>query len=209
MVLLLDRHITRSDLYDTPMSIIAHEFFHNWNGDAIRPSSDEMLWFIEGATVYYSYRVLLDINLITPSQYEWRRTEIARRYRDNPYRSDVPIARAVNSDLTDRSMVHLLYDGGFLAAEAMDRRIAELTGGNAHLIDVLRTLYSDTDGVRELDEETLCAAIHRVSGHDLSSFVHELVHEVSPPALDPGVSHGEDRAGGESSICPRPCSSCL
>ena len=37
MILLLDRRLDRSELMDTPMAIIAHEFFHNWNGEALGP----------------------------------------------------------------------------------------------------------------------------------------------------------------------------
>ncbi|HUV35889.1 MAG TPA: M1 family aminopeptidase [Patescibacteria group bacterium] len=182
MILLLDPRLDRSDLFDTPVSIIAHEFFHNWNGDAIRPASDELLWFTEGVTVYYSYRILLDLSVIAPVQYEARRAYIASRYRDNPYRTDVAIASAANSDLTDRDMVNLLYNGGFLAAEALDLHLAGLTGGSVRLIDVLRSLYHDgIDG--GLDEAALCEAIRRVGGVDLSLFLHGLVHEPAPEVL--------------------------
>ena len=50
MILLLDRRLDRSELMDTPMAIIAHEFFHNWNGEALGPAGDEFLWFTEGVT---------------------------------------------------------------------------------------------------------------------------------------------------------------
>ncbi len=183
MVLLLDARLDRSDLFDIPMSIIAHEFFHNWNGDAVKPASDRMLWFTEGVTVYYSYRILLDINVIVPAQYEARRDYIANRYHDNPYRRDVAIALAGNTDLNDLDMVNLLYDGGFCVAEALDGRLCELTGGRVHLIDVLRSLYEEGVDGDGLDEATLCETIRRVSGVDLSSYLHELVHENSPEEL--------------------------
>jgi predicted metalloprotease with PDZ domain len=188
MLLLFDPRLDRSDLFDTPMSIIAHEFFHNWNGDAIRPASDEFLWFTEGATVYYSYRILLDVHVIVPSQYESRRAAIARRYHENPYRPDVALASAVNSNLSDQDMVNLLYDGGFFAAEALDRRLAEITGGGVHLIDVLRDLYHNDSSRDGIDENILCDAIRRVSGSDLSSFIEELVKEPSPEVLEESAS---------------------
>ena len=40
MILLLDRRLDRSELMDTPMAIIAHEFFHNWNGEALGPTGN-------------------------------------------------------------------------------------------------------------------------------------------------------------------------
>ncbi|MBN1413202.1 MAG: M61 family metallopeptidase [Spirochaetales bacterium] len=50
--------------YDEKMTLAAHEFFHTWNGERIRPASLSPfdltkpnmcgeLWFLEGATVYY------------------------------------------------------------------------------------------------------------------------------------------------------------
>jgi predicted metalloprotease with PDZ domain len=189
MILLLDQRLDRSALYDSPMSIIAHEFFHNWNGGAIGASTDDFLWFTEGATVYYSYRVLLDVHVIVPDQYDSVRAAIARRFCDNPYREDVPVASAVNSDLTDREMVNLLYDGGFLAAEALDRRLDVLSDGRVRLIDVLRHLYDERgSGDDRMDDERLCGAIDELCGCDLTAFIAALVRTPGgSPLCDPSL----------------------
>ncbi len=189
MVLLLDPGMDRSELYDTPMALIAHEFFHNWNGEAIRPRSDDLLWFVEGATVYFSYHVLVELSIISREQYEWRRERIASRYLENPCRGRVPIRSAGNSDLGDRDMVHLLYDGGFLAAEALDRKLFEVSHGEAGLLDVLRWLYEHESGEQGVDMETIVRSILEVSGHDLSGFLEMLVGDPAPAVL----------AGGEQS----------
>ncbi|UCF05140.1 MAG: hypothetical protein JSV33_14675 [bacterium] len=183
IVLLLDTKLDRSQLFDTPMAIVAHEFFHNWNGETLRPRTDEFLWFTEGVTVYYSYKTLLDANIITPEQHRRNRDLIAKRYMENSYLEAVPIGEAVNSDLGDKDLVNLLYDGGFLAAEALDAHITEITRNRIGLIDILRMMYEEAGGTTYIDEEALTAAVRRLSGHDISGFLHEIIHRPAPSAL--------------------------
>ena len=63
-----------------------------------------------------------------------RRRAIDERYRANPYAGTVSIGEAANSDMRDKDMVNLLYDGGFLAAEALEARLRAETRreGRAH-----------------------------------------------------------------------------
>ena len=137
ILLLLDPSIDRSSLYDVPMSIVAHEFFHNWNGEALRPVDDSFMWFTEGATVLVSYQVLLRAGIIDRRQYSLTEKAILERLWENPLRGDVSLTHAGNGDLTDRDMVDLLYDGGFAASLALDRKIASLTGGRSGIADVI------------------------------------------------------------------------
>lgn len=183
MILLLDPRLDRSELFGTPMSIIAHEFFHNWNGEALRPRSDGFLWFTEGVTVYYSYKVLVDMNIITPRQYARKREGIARRYGENVYLESVPVGKAANSDLADKDMVNLLYDGGFLAAEALDNHIVSTTGGRLRLIDVLRSMYEKAEGPVCIDEAVLVEAIRRMCGSDIRAFLDDMIHTPAPAIL--------------------------
>ena len=180
MVLLLDPHIDRSELFGGKMAIVAHEFFHNWNGEAIRADGDDMLWFTEGVTVYFSYRVLLDAKLMTRDQYGSRYEWVRRRYLDNPYLESVAIGGSGNNDLADKNMVNLLYDGGFLAAEALDNELRGITSGRVGLIDVLKLLY-ETESI--LDEPTLVEAIEELCHRDLSTFISTMIHTPSPEIL--------------------------
>jgi predicted metalloprotease with PDZ domain len=183
MLLLLDRGLDASELMDTPMAIIAHEFFHNWNGEALGPAGDDFLWFTEGVTNYVSYRVLREANVITLGQYESRRLAIFERYHANPYAASVPIGEAANSDMGDKDKVNLLYDGGFLAAEALDGRLRAESGGAVTLIDVLRRMYDDAGGAGTVDEASFVAAARELTGADLSAFLLDLVHTRDPKPL--------------------------
>jgi len=177
--LFLDPGMDKSSLFDIPMSIISHEAFHSWNGDALKPESDDFLWFVEGATVYYSYRVLLDTGIITREQFARRRSMILRRFMDNPYHGEIPIRRAANSNLGDKDLVNFLYDGGYLVSEALDGIIKERTGGEFSLIDVLRYLYRERGKYEYFNRERLICAIRELTGEDISSDLHRLVDEES------------------------------
>ncbi len=180
ILLFLDPAIDRSELYGAPMSIIAHEFFHNWNGEALRPADDSFMWFTEGATVYFSYRVLLRAGIINDLQYDAAESAIIGRCRENALRGSVHLSMAGNSDLSNREMVNLLYDGGFVAAHAIDERISSLTGGSSGLIDVIRRLYRENPDGREIGTGDLNAAILAEIGADLSIFIEELLADPLP-----------------------------
>jgi predicted metalloprotease with PDZ domain len=185
ILLLLDPGIDRSELYGAPMSIIAHEFFHNWNGEILRPADDSFMWFTEGATVYFSYKVLLNAGIINAPQYGSAVSAITERFESNPLRGSIHLSRAGNSDLSDREMVNLLYDGGYLAAKALDDRIRSLTQGSRGLIDVIRRMYREDPGGREIGAGELRDAIIAETGTDLSRFIEEILSDPLPgPDVD-------------------------
>ena len=138
------------------------------------------MWFTEGATVYFSYRVLLKAGIINDLQYDAAESAIIGRCRENALRGSVNLSMAGNSDLSDREMVTLLYDGGFLAARAIDERISSITGGGSGLIDVIRRLYREDPDGREIGVDDLNAAILAETGVDLSVFIEELLADPMP-----------------------------
>jgi predicted metalloprotease with PDZ domain len=180
ILLLLDPGIERTELYGAPMSIIAHEFFHNWNGEILRPSGDSFMWFTEGATVYFSYHVLREAGIISESQYRAVESSIEEKFAANPLRGSIPLSMAGNTDLADRDMVDLLYDGGFLAARALDLEIRARTAGASGLIDVIRRLYTEDSGGREIGTAELAEAIMLETGSDISSFMETVLEDPVP-----------------------------
>jgi predicted metalloprotease with PDZ domain len=173
----------RSDLFDTQMSVISHEFFHNWNGEALSPASDNFQWFTEGVTVYYSYKILLDLGIISNRQYEFKRDSILENYRQNPNLDKIPISSSGNSDMSDKESVNLMYDGGFLAARAIDKYLIDISGGKTELIDVIRSIYKSNKYGSKIDERTFIAEVKEITGHDISEYLRRLVHSPSPDII--------------------------
>jgi predicted metalloprotease with PDZ domain len=182
-MLLLDRRLDRSQLVSNSMAIIAHEFLHNWNGEALEPAGDDFLWFTEGVTNYCSHHVLRKANVITDAQFESHSRGIRERYRSNPYAAKVSLQNAANNDLRDKDMVNLLYDGGFLAAQTLDARLRAESGGSVTLVDVLRRMYENAKGSGTVDESSFLAAVRELTGSDLSGCLRMLVHAPGPTAL--------------------------
>ena len=162
------------------MALIAHELFHSWNGEAARSEGEEFLWFVEGVTVYYSYKILISADIINRAQYEARMNMIRKRYLENPYLDTVSIGGSGNSDLRDKDMVNLLYDGGCLAAEAIERRLGEFSGGSVDLIDVIKFLAEEGGSA---DERALVLAVESLCSRDISAFISALIHTPAPEIL--------------------------
>jgi predicted metalloprotease with PDZ domain len=183
MMLLLDPRLDRSDLMGTPMAIVAHEFLHSWNGEELEPSGNGFLWFTEGVTNFCSYYVLREANVITAEQYGSRRREISERYHANPCTAKMPIAEAANTDMRDKDMVNFLYDGGFLAAQALDGRLRAESRGAVTLVAVVRRMCENAHGGAPADEAAFLAAASELGGGDLSGYLRELVHTTAPKSL--------------------------
>ncbi len=184
--LFLSPRMDASMLFDVPMSIVSHELFHSWNGEAMKPRSSEFLWFIEGATVYYSYRVLLDTGIISPDQYHARRKNILENFYSNPYYEKIPVKGACNDNLGDKNAVRYLYDGGYLVCEAIDKFIRDVSSGKVSLIDVLRYVYEEKGETGYIDREDLINTIEKLTGEDISRYISSLVDSTSvkfPPDL--------------------------
>ncbi len=75
-----------SELTDAVDHLFAHELFHYWLGERVRPAEPTRLvsWFIEGLTDYYALRILHDSGLWTAATYaKWINRHI-REYHANP-----------------------------------------------------------------------------------------------------------------------------
>jgi predicted metalloprotease with PDZ domain len=142
------------------MSTVAHEFFHTWNVERIRPADLEpfdftrpnvscCLWFAEGFTEYYG-----DLSLV--------RAELAddapvapvaalanasgRRVRSPVQMSQhAPFADlAVSNDLTDRGRSYTsYYQYGHALALALDLSLRGRTAGRRSLDDFMRRMWHD------------------------------------------------------------------
>ena len=194
ILLMFDPRMDESDLFDVEMSVISHEFFHNWNGKALSPASDSFMWFTEGVTVYYSYKILIELGIISERQYKRKFDSIIKRYELNPYLRDIPIASSGNNDMSDKDLVNLLYDGGFLSARAIDSYLIDITGGKTELIDIIRNIYENEKYGAPIDEKRFVSEVKKVTGRDISSYLRRLVHTRAPDII-PGGRKETKRTG--------------
>jgi predicted metalloprotease with PDZ domain len=188
LILWLDPGISYAELTERAASVVAHEMFHGWLGEAIRQREPETLWFTEGATSLYAARMLVAAGIW--SEDHARATLNARLRRDfheNPRLGDVAIADAAAMVMADPETVRLGYAGGIAACLALEQWLAA-GGGTARPLDtLLRHLYRHRDD-GHLTRQRLESAILAVTGLDAASWLARHIYDRVPlPDLSPVI----------------------
>lgn len=124
--------------------LLAHEYAHNWIpgrlGQMPEPEQ-ELYWFSEGFTEYYTYKLLANGGMITKEELVARYNELIREYYMLPVR-DASNERIVKDFWSDRNVQRLPYLRGLMFATNLDAEIKRATGGRSSLDDAVRELFS-------------------------------------------------------------------
>jgi predicted metalloprotease with PDZ domain len=179
------------------LSLIAHEYFHLWNGKRIRPEAFEpfdfnreiytrSLWVVEGITAYYDEIILRHAGLISDKEYLALFLDHAKRLKKNPGRFHDSLADAsfdawIKLYQRDEQTINSstsYYEKGQLVATCLDLKMRALSNGEVSLDDVVKALwqeYKDSDGQAYCEGriETLASDL---IGEDLSDFFSDYVH---------------------------------
>lgn len=146
--------------YARTLRFIAHEYFHHFNVKRVRPAAlgpfdydrenfTRMLWFSEGATVYYEDLLLARDGFYSPEEYLRQLASGLSSYESSPGRRFQSPAEASFDTwfgYFDRSE-HLRnttvspYDSGLALSLLLDLSIRHATANRRSLDDVMRTLY--------------------------------------------------------------------
>ncbi|MCP4572960.1 MAG: hypothetical protein GY838_11455 [bacterium] len=177
VLVMIDARTTWGELEDQAASVIAHEMFHGWLGEAIPQEDPAMLWFTEGATTWYAARMLTAAGVWSPDHARrvlQRRLE--RDYEQNRLlgeRAVADVAADVMSD--DAEAVRFAYAGGVAVCVALDSWLARHGGLERPLDGVLRHLYNTRDG-RPLTRASLETAVYEVTGVDCAPWLDSHVY---------------------------------
>ena len=159
VLVMLSPETTWGMLEEQAASVIAHEMFHGWLGEAIPQSDPNMLWFTEGATSWYAARMLVSAGVWTADHATGMlRARIQRDYLDNPVHGKLSPAAAAAEVMADADQVRYGYAAGMNACMALDAMLARTSGDLAPLDEVMRALYEGRDRgplTRELLEQTI------------------------------------------------------
>ncbi len=179
VLIMMDPNITWGDLEDQSASVIAHEMFHGWLGEAIPQRDPDMLWFTEGATTWYAARMLTAAGIWSPDHARAiLEARLDRDYQKNTLKSRISVADAAAEVMAGPNKVRFAYAGGVVACMNLDQWMAENTGKRRPLDQVLRHLYENRDGspLTRLAFET---AVLEVTGLDCSVWLDEHVYTKS------------------------------
>lgn len=183
VLVMLDGDTTWGAVEDQAASVIAHEMFHGWLGEAVRQTDPQMLWFTEGATTWYAARMLTAAGVWQPAHARGvLGARLDRDYAGNPLRGTMSVAAAAAEVMAPADQVRFGYAGGVTACMALDEMLAE-KGGRARPLDgILRDLY-DRERGQPLTRERLEAAVHAATGVDCGPWLD--AHVYGKTALPP------------------------
>ncbi len=183
ILIMLDPQITAIELQENAASVIAHEMFHGWLGEAVPQTDPQTLWFTEGATTWFAARMLTASGLWTPAHArEVLRGRLAQNYARSPLLGRISVAAAAAEVMANSEQVRYAYAGGVASCMALDHWLATESGMMRPLDQILRVLYEDHAG-EALSRASLIAVIHKVTGVDSTSWLDQ--HVYGTKALPP------------------------
>ncbi len=121
---------------------IAHEYFHNWIGDAIQFADPPQLvyWFKEGVCEYYARLLLLRARLINLEEYVSRYNEMLNDYYTSSVRFETN-EKATKEFWTDLELNKLTLQRGDILLNNLNAAIMKNSNGVKSLDDFIRDLY--------------------------------------------------------------------
>lgn len=179
VLVMMDPRTDWGDLKGQSASVIAHEMFHGWLGEAIPQKDPDMLWFTEGATTWYAARMLTAAGIWSPDHSRAiLEARLERDYKKNPMKSQMSVALAASEVMARPAQVRFAYAGGLAACMNLDLWLAQQTGKNRPLDLVLRHLYENRDG-SPLTRLAFEAAVLKTTGVDCRPWLDEKVYKKS------------------------------
>lgn len=187
------------------LTLLAHEFFHVWNGKRIRPvelgpfnyeqeNYTTMLWLVEGMTSYYNDLFLYRAGFATLKQFlKILARERITRMLQQPGHSKLSLADS--SFLSWVKLYHATPDSpnrfpsyylkGSIACLLLDLWIIIQSRGRASLDTVVSALWQryKQHPQKGIDEEEFFQIAESATSVAIKQFFHPLIHSTSPYPL--------------------------
>ena len=165
---------------------MAHEIFHLWNGNSIRPA-DQEVWFKEGFTDYMTIANLGKSGVYSKSEILNVLENNVRKVviHDLMNRGVEPVSLKNSGDKKDQNRL-LVYGGGHLTALMLDIEMREKSNGKVSLNDLMKRMFQEfgTTGKRYTMTDII-SLTNSLTGSDLTSFFEETVNSTKRPDIKP------------------------
>jgi len=166
------------DRYIIWANTMAHEMFHYWNGNySIAGKSEDVHWFTEGFTEYYSGLSLMRTGVIPEDIYLKKMERFLSRYIVTKKMWPVDQVSLVDAGKEKAKNWLLIYGGGATMAFALDIEIRTLTNNNKSLDDVMllvKTKYGDNH--IKITTANIMEAVNEASGEDFTEFFKKYIY---------------------------------
>ncbi len=168
------------------LRLLAHEYFHTWNGGEIATEEPEELvyWFSEGFTDFYASRLLRRAGLITDEEWLQRLNEALKKLWLSPVATE-PAETIRREFWSRREIQELPYSRGETVALMLDEEIRRVGGarGDRSLDDFFLELLADARPPRGEKAETtrLLARIARWTSPEFAESLRRIVVDGALP----------------------------
>jgi predicted metalloprotease with PDZ domain len=152
------------------LSLLAHEYFHRWNGLAILMKGDEHenAWFAEGFTEYYTHKLLHRTGLTDLQTYLDRANGLIADYYLSPVRNQERKALGVDF-WKKRANQEIPYRKGFTYALYLDHLIGKSSGGKRSLDDLMFAMHKLAKKGKALNDTVFLHLLKKLSGVDMTA----------------------------------------
>lgn len=150
------------DRYTDFLTLVAHEYFHNWNVKRIRPDAlgpfnyegenyTKLLWVAEGGTAYYEGVLVQRAGLMSDKDFLNGKAAQIKALQERPGRFQTSLEEAsfdawIKYYRQDENAINnqiSYYDKGEIVNFLLDIEIRNASKGAKSLDDVMRTLFND------------------------------------------------------------------
>ena len=175
--------------YDGWLSLVAHEFFHNWNVKRLRPvelgpfdyeteNYVKMLWVAEGFTDYYADVLVRRANLSSAAEYLDALSGQIESVQTRPGRLVTPVNMAsydtwIKQYRPDENTANTTidyYPKGAVIAFLLDAKIRKATNGTRTLDDGMKIAMQRFGGPKGYSPEQFYDVMSEVAGVNLKPF---------------------------------------
>jgi len=166
--------------YTGVRDIVAHEFLHIitplrihseqiHHFDFARPEMSRHLWLYEGVTEYNSHLVQVRDSIYSSEQF----LEVMRdKFLSNDQFDDIPLTTASRYTLDPyREFYQNFYEGGAIAAMALDLYLIEISNGGMRLMDLLNNLSAVFPADTFFKDEDLFEIMGQLSFPQVTTFM--------------------------------------
>ena len=159
---------------DRLRALLAHEYAHNWIPTRVGRMPDreqELYWFSEGFTEFYTYELLHRSKIITTKEYVDLYNSLIREYYSLPTRNE-PNERIVKDFWADPYVGRLPYLRGLMFATNLNAEMKRKSGGKRSLDNVMFDLTRVSHvKPQPLSFESLATAFAKHTGASLSDLM--------------------------------------
>ncbi len=192
-IVLAPADFSNARFYRGFLGVIAHEFFHAWNVERIRPAAiyypdysrenyTSLMWFFEGVTSYYSSMALERAGMISRDQFLknlaarfWNLEKAWKVKKKSVSLSSWDSWISGYGGAPPHTQISF-YTTGQALGILLDLEIRHRTANKKSLDDVMRYLYGHFAARnRGVPEDGIRAAVQAVTGKDFSGFFRRFV----------------------------------